>query len=117
MHLGDFLTSKNRIDRCPQPSGRRGTRLMRIVGTVSASVVLIAGITALYVLCLERGSSSSQKNPGVVTVIGTRSSLILNANDDRGPILEKKSDTLDASERRTLMYAIKTIDDPFSNAR
>jgi len=24
---------------------------------------------------------------------------------------------MDASERRTLMYAIKTIDDPFSNAK
>ena len=90
---------------------------MRIVGTVSASVVLMASVTALYVLYLERASSSSQKNPGVVTVIGTRSSMIFNANNDRGPILEKKSDTLDASERRTLMYAIKTIDDPFGNAQ
>jgi len=89
---------------------------MRIVGTVSASVVLVAGITA-FVLYLERGSSSSQKNPGAVTVIGTRSSMIFNANDDRGPILEKRSDTLDASERRTLMYAIKTIDDPFGSAQ
>ena len=89
---------------------------MRIVGIVSASVVLMAGITA-FVLYFEPGSSSSQKNPGVDTVIGTRSSIIFNANDDRGPILEKKSDTLDASERRTLMYAIKTIDDPFSNAQ
>jgi hypothetical protein len=45
--------------------------------------------------------------------------MIFNAKDDRAlnPILEKKSDTLDASERRTLMYAIKTIDDPFSNAQ
>jgi hypothetical protein len=117
MHLGDFLTSKNRIDRCRQPSGHRGTRLMRIVGTVSASVVLTAGVTALYVLCLERGSFSPQRNPGVDTVIGTRSSMIFNAKDDRVPILEKKSDTLDANEHRTLMYAIKTIDDPFSNAR
>ena len=92
---------------------------MRIVRTVSASVVLMGSITALYLLYLERGSSSSQKNPGVVTVIGTRSSMISNAKDDRAlnPILEKKSDTLDASERRTLMYAIKTIDDPFSNAQ
>jgi len=89
---------------------------MRIVGTVSASVVLVAGITA-FVLYLERGSSSSQKNPGAVTVIGTRSSMIFNANDDRVPILEKKSDTLDANEHRTLMYAIKTIDDPFGNAQ
>ena len=91
---------------------------MRIVGTVLASVVLMASIAALYVLYLERGSSSSQKNPGDVTVIETRSSMILNANDDRvlNPILEKKSATLDASERRTLMYAIKTIDDPFSSA-
>jgi len=87
---------------------------MRIVGTVSASVVLMAGITA-FVLYLERGSSSPQKNPGVVTVIGTRSSM--NAKDDRVPILEKKSDTLDANEHRTLMYAIKTIDDPFNNAQ
>ena len=89
---------------------------MRIVGTVSASVVLMAGITA-FVLYLEGGSSSPQKSPGVVTVIGTRSSMIFNAKDDRVPILEKKSDTLDASERRTLMYAVKTIDDPFSNAQ
>ena len=26
MHLGDFFTKKNCIDRCGQPSGRRGTR-------------------------------------------------------------------------------------------
>ena len=93
---------------------------MRIVRTVSASVVLMGSITALYLLYLERGSSSSQKKPGVVDRhIGTRSSMIFNAKDDRAlnPILEKKSDILDASERRTLMYAIKTIDDPFSNAQ
>ena len=92
---------------------------MRIVATVSASVVLMASITALYVLYLERGSSSSQKNPAVVTVIGTRSSMIFNAKDDRAlnPILEKKSDAMSVSERKTLMCAIKTIHDPFNNVQ
>jgi hypothetical protein len=33
------------------------------------------------------------------------------------PILEKKSDAMAASERKTLMYAIKIIHDPFNNAR
>jgi len=43
--------------------------------------------------------------------------MIFDAKDDRVPILEKKSDILDANEHRTLMYAIKTIDDPFKNAQ
>ena len=33
------------------------------------------------------------------------------------PILEKKSDAMAVSERKTLMYAIKTIHDPFNNAQ
>jgi len=33
------------------------------------------------------------------------------------PILEKKSDAMAATERKTLMYAIKTIHDPFNNAQ
>jgi hypothetical protein len=33
------------------------------------------------------------------------------------PILEKKADEMAASERQTLMYAIKTIHDPFSNTQ
>jgi hypothetical protein len=33
------------------------------------------------------------------------------------PILEKKSDAMAASERKMMMYAIKTIHDPFNNAQ
>ena len=92
---------------------------MRIVGKVSACAILMASITTLlYLRYLEPGSSSPQKKPGVATVIGTRSSIIFDA-DGRvlNPILEKTPDAMATSERKTLMYAIKTIHDPSNNAQ
>jgi hypothetical protein len=86
---------------------------MRIIQTVSAFVVLMASITALFYLMYPGPRSSSpQKKPGVATVIGTRSSI-----PELYPILEKKSDSMAASERKTLMYAIKTIHDPLNKAQ
>ena len=93
---------------------------MRIVGIVSACAILMASITALlYLTYLEPGSASPQKEPGIGTVIGTRSSAIFDADGSPvlNPILEKKSDAMAASERKTLMYAIKTIHDPSTNAQ
>jgi hypothetical protein len=47
---------------------------MRIVKTVSAFALLMAGITALlYFIYFELGSSSPQERPGVATVIETLS--------------------------------------------
>jgi hypothetical protein len=49
---------------------------MKIVKTVSAFAVLMAGITALlYLTYFEPCSSSPQKRPGVATVIETQSSI------------------------------------------
>ena len=118
---------------------------MRTVGSVSAFAVLMASITALcYLMYFEPGSSSSQKKPGVATVIETRSSIPeqypsvndLRQNDgvspnhsfpidsaikrtleDPDPISEKEPIAMTASERKTLMYAIKTIHDPLNNTQ
>jgi hypothetical protein len=118
---------------------------MRTVGSVSAFAVLMASITALcYLTYFEPGSSSSQTKPGVATVIETRSSIpeqYLSVNDlrqndgvspnhsfpidgaikrtlgDPDSISEKEPVAMTASERKTLMYAIKTMHDPFNNAQ
>jgi hypothetical protein len=85
---------------------------MRIFGTVSAFAVLTACIAALcYLIYLEPGSSSPQKKPDVATAIEAPPSI-----PEQYPILEKKSDATAASEHKTLMYAVKTIHEPFNNA-
>jgi hypothetical protein len=88
---------------------------MRSVKTVSAVAVLMAGITALlYLIYFEPGSSSPQKRPSVATVIETRSSI-----PDQYPSVNdlRQTDRMAASERKMMMYAIKTIHDPLNNAQ
>jgi len=90
---------------------------MRIVGIVSAFAVLMASITALfYLMYLEPGHFSPQEKPAIATVTEMRSS-IPEQYPSVNTTLEKKSDAMAASERKTLMYAIKTIHDPFNNAQ
>jgi hypothetical protein len=96
---------------------------MRTVKTVSAFVLFITGITALlYFFYFESGSSSPQKRPGVAAVIETRSTnadQYPSVNDLRqnNGTLQKQSDAMTASDRKMMMYAIKTIHDPFNNAQ
>jgi hypothetical protein len=110
---------------------------MRGVGTLLISAVLIAGITVpFYLICLKPGSPLSGENSGVVTAVETRSGIPehyrsgndLRQNERGGPnhlididnaIKNTLGDpeSMTASERKTLMYTIKTIHDPFSNAQ
>ena len=80
---------------------------MRTVSSVSAFVVMMA-ITALcYLTYFEPGSSSSQKKPGVATVIETRTSIPeqypfvndLRQNDGVSP---NHSFPIDSAIKRTL---------------
>jgi hypothetical protein len=116
---------------------------MRMFESVSIFAILMASMTALcYTAYLGPGSSSLQKKPGVATVIESRSSILqqypslnnLWQKDGLGPkhsldsairrtlrdpnsISAEKPVAMTANERKMLMYAIKTIDEPLNNAQ
>jgi hypothetical protein len=82
---------------------------MRIFGILSISALLIVGLTILfYFKYLEPAFSSPHENEALVNVIDIHS--------EQYP-LEKKTDAMTASERRRLMYTVKTIHDPLGNAQ
>ena len=84
---------------------------MRIVGSASVLTALTASITALfYLVYFEPGPSSRQRKQETSTVVETRSSI-----PEQYP--SPKSDAMAASERKTLMYTIKRIHDPFNDAQ
>jgi hypothetical protein len=84
---------------------------VRIVGSASVLTVLTASVAALlYLVYFESGPSSRQKKQETSTVVETRSSI-----PEQDP--SANSDAMAASERKTLMYTIKRIHDPFDNAQ
>jgi hypothetical protein len=91
---------------------------MRMVGTLLVFAVLIAGLTLFYLIGLDPASSSSHGKSGAAG-LPEEVSLILDAGGRRvlNPISTKKSDAMTASERKTLMHTIKTIDDPLPIAQ
>jgi hypothetical protein len=79
---------------------------MKIFGILSIVAVLVVGITILFYLrYLEPAFSSPHENAGLATVIDMQ--------PEQYP-LEKKPDVMTVSERKGLMYTVKTIHDPFN---
>jgi hypothetical protein len=112
---------------------------MRMVGGVSVFAILVACLAALCYMTYLGPGSSSQKKPAVATVIEMQSSIPeqypsvhdLRHNDAVGPkrslpidnaikrtprdapsISPEEPFAMTANERKMLMYAIKTIDEP-----
>jgi hypothetical protein len=101
---------------------------VRIFASASALTVLTVSITAFsYLAYFEPGPLSRQKKQETAAVIEMRSSIakqyptaiIFDAESSRvlNPTVEEKSDAMAASERKTLMYAIKRIHDPLNDAQ
>jgi hypothetical protein len=84
---------------------------MRIFGILSISAVLMVGITILFYLrYLEPAFSSQHENAGLVTVIKMRPEQYPSVND-------LGQNAMTATERKGLMYTVKTIHDPVNDAQ
>ena len=86
---------------------------MSVAGRFSFLAVLMVSITALfYLVHFERRSSSRQEKQDAASAIQLRSSI----PDSHPSANELRQDKV-VSERKTLMYAIKTIHDPVNNGQ